>query len=152
MLRVLILLLISFSTLAKVPKFKNTKEMLVPALPQLPQFDLEFEIDLPLGQKINQAARSYIFVHEKIHGKGWTRVLNIDIKKNVLISGMDLTIQRKLNLSHANSKLLVSSTIVHCSNDDRGGCYIDTFQKTINRKLPAKTGVLQKITFKPTRD
>lgn len=145
----LLALLTSFSIMAKIPKFKETKLMKSTQLTQGPVLDLDILIDLPIGQKINEGANSYIKIHEKVHGKGWTLVENINVRANVLIKGMDLNISQKLALAHSSSNIMVSATIVHCANDNTGGCYIDNFQKEFKREI--KESQKAKLTFLPTK-
>jgi hypothetical protein len=89
-------------------------------------------VQLPQGQKLNDKAPNYLSIYEKTD-KSWELVKKVNLNNRIAIPGMDLIVNDEVQLKNSDSKIAIDATIYHCALDNRGVCYIDDFQKHIQR-------------------
>lgn len=113
------------------------------------EISLNVKVDLPDGQKLNSGAPSNVEVFEKIENSKWVSIKKINLKEKVLLEGMDLEFSEPIKLKLENSKVKLKAEIVHCSLNNKGNCYIDTFEKVVSRESASSKQV--ELTFYPTK-
>lgn len=115
----------------ELPKKSRTKVLQTSELGLGKQIQISNLIDLPDGQKLNPGAPSYISIYEKV-GSDWTLLKKIEVNERVLFPGQDLRMSDSVALKSETSELAIDATLYHCAIA-KGPCYIDEFQKVIQR-------------------
>ena len=92
---------------------------------------IDGHIQLPKGQKLNQAAPSHISIYEK-QGAKW--VLTEAVKLNDFFSLSELfDFQRPVRLKADRSEIKIRAGLYHCPRVGTGICVIDDFEGFVKR-------------------